>query len=172
MTAVADVLTNICLSIYEKFSIPDDIEALMVIGDEAIGGVSPAIDQDSAVYNDFFTSINGQLFEDEAPEYAVCPYAVYSIPSARDSYTFSEEYTNAGVQLFIYSENMDTSEIKRIYRYAVDLFDECTLIITGSTLVWMKEQNLMTGLEQHITINGTKKVLVYNIDFEVLTSLK
>ena len=175
MTAISDVLTNLCLSIYDKFvgdSTTDEIEGLMVIGDQPVGGAGPAIEEGAFVYNDFFESINGQLFEDIVPESAVYPYAVYNIPSASGFDTFSEEYTDASISLAIYSDDMDTSEIKLIYRYASDLFDECILVVTGSTLVSMKEQNLTTMLDNHITMDGTKTVLVYTIDFEVITSLK
>ena len=169
---LSDVLTNLCYSIYEKFTTPGDIEALMVIGDHGIGGVGPAVDQDSAEYSDFFTSINGQLFEDEAPDSAVYPYAVYSVTDTIDEYTFTEEFSRVNVRMSIYSDNMDTSEIKAIYRYAGDLFDDCTLVVTGSLLIWMKEENLTTMIDQHITPDGTKEVLVYTIDFEVLTCLR
>jgi len=174
MADVANVLENMCISIYEKFSLPtnDGITNIMVIGDHSIGGVGPAIDLSSDVYNNFFTSVNGQLFEDDAPFFATYPYAVYSIPSARSSYGFQEEYTYATFKLTIYSANMDSTEIKQIYRYASDLFDDCLMLIIGSYQIWMKEDNLTTMLDNHITPDGTKKVLVYTIDFEVLTQLK
>jgi len=151
MTSAADVLTNLCTSIYSKFA--DKTTAL------------------EAFHNDFYTSVNGQLFEDDAPLFAQYPYAVYSLPSVRKRYTFSEEETNTYLQLFLYSDNMDTSEIKLIYRYAMDLFDECSLSITGSSLVWMKEDNVMFGIDHQITQEGTKRVLTYTVNIEVLTSL-
>jgi len=172
MPALGNVLENMCLSIYELFATPNDIESLMVIGDHSMGGVGPAIDEGSAEYNAFYNSINGQLFENDASEYAVYPYAVYNIESTRSTYTFGEEYTTANIKLAIYSDNMDSDEIQLIYRYASDLFDDCLMVITGSYMIWMKEDNLTTMLDQHITDAGTKKVLIYTIDFEVFSELK
>ncbi len=174
MTENANVLTNLCLAIYSRFASETsavEIKNLAVIGDHAIGGVGPVVSESVSSHNDFYTSVNGQLFEDDAPEYAVYPYAVYNIQEANYFYTFTEDYTNAGIKLVIYSDNMNSFEIKQIYRYAGDLFDEYELIVTGSNLVWLREKTVMFGIEQHVTPVGTKKVLAYTIDFEVLTSL-
>lgn len=174
MTDNADVLTNLCLAIYSKFTAEtteDEISNLMVIGDHAIGGVGPVFSTVESFRNDFYLSVNGQFFKDEAQDYAVYPYAVYSIPDINNDYTFSEDFTNTHIRLIIYSDNMSTPEIKLIYRYATDLFDECEFAITGSGLVWMIEENATFGIEQHITLAGTKKVLSYTIDFEVKTCL-
>ncbi len=141
--ADADVLINLCTAIYTKFS----------------------------TSNDFNTSVNGQLFENEAPEGTEYPYAVYSIVSAPKEKTFSEEYTNTLIQLSLYSSNMDSTEIKNMYYQAKALFHEKELTITGSTLVWMKKETLITDIQEETTPGGTRKVRVYHVDFEVKTSL-
>ena len=149
MTDNADVLTNLCTALYSKFTAVD-------------GGGSQ---------NAFYTAINGQLFEDEAPEGTQYPYAVYSVIAAPKERTFTEIYTNILLQLSIFSSNMDSSEIKGIYQKAAALFDECSLSVTGSTLVWMREENLTTLVEEVTTPTGTDKVRAYHIDFEIKTSL-
>jgi hypothetical protein len=148
MTESGDVLAQVSKAIYTKFT-------------ATTGGAN----------NSFWTAVNGRFYEDEAPEGCPFPYAVYSIIFAPKERTFSEVYTNARIQLSIYSSNMDSSEIKDAYYKAGALFDECSLSITGSKLVWMREQNLNCIIEEHTTPSGTQAVRAYHIDFEVRTSL-
>lgn len=150
MTDAADVLTNFCTAFYSRFT------------DLDITGSN----------NAFFTAIGGQLFEDEAPVGTQYPYAVYSIVEAPKERTFTEVYTNMFLQFSIYSSNMDSSEIKGLYQKAIALYDECTFTITGSTLVWIREENLSTLVEDVTTPSGTDRVRTYHIDFDVKTSLK
>lgn len=149
MTDNADVLTNLCTALYSRFT--------------AVDGTGSQ--------NAFYTAINGQLFEDEAPAGTQYPYAVYMIVTAPKERTFSEIYTNITLQLSIFSSNMDSSEIKGLYQKAVALFDECQLSITGSKLVWMREENLSTLIEEVTTPTGTERVRAYHIDFEIKVSL-
>jgi len=144
----ADILTNFTTAFYSKFT------ALI-----------------ATVHNDFYLAVGGRLYDDEAPEGAVMPFAVYSIVSAPKEKTFSEEYTNFLIQLSIFSSAPSSSEIKLAYHYAHTLFDEQPLTITGSTLVWMRETNLATMKIDYTTLAGTTKVRHYAIDLEIMTSL-
>jgi len=121
--------------------------------------------------NDFNTSVNGRLFENIAPDGTSYPYAVYTIVSAPKEKTFSEEYTNTLLQLTLYSSNMDSTEIKNMYHYAHELFDEAEFTMVGSTLVWMRKELVVTDVQDEITPSGTQKVRVYDIDFDIRTSL-
>ena len=144
----ADIITNFSKAFYSKFT--------------ALTG---------GVHNDFYSAVNGQLYEDQAPEGSPYPYSVYLIVSAPKDKTFTEEFTDISLQLSIFSSASSSSEIKLAYHYAHVLYDECALTITGSTLVWMKETNLTPIIEDHTTPTGTQKVRHYAIDFDVLTSL-
>ena len=149
MTDSADVLTNFCVAFYSKFT--------------ALDGVGSQ--------NAFYQAINGQLFEDEAPTGTQYPYAVYSVVAAPKERTFTEIYTNILLQLSIFSSNMDSSEIKGLYQKAAALFDECSLSVTGSTLVWMREENLTTLVEEVTTQTGTERVRAYHVDYDIKVSL-
>jgi len=130
-----------------------------------------AIDTKFSTSNDFNTSVSGKFFENEAPVGTTYPYAVYSLIAAPKEKTFAEVYTNTLMDIVIFSSNMDSSEIKNIYYHAYDLFHECDLTITGSTLVWMKNTGLMTDIQEETTPSGTRMVRAYYMDFEVRTSL-
>jgi hypothetical protein len=125
----------------------------------------------TGVHNDFYNAVNGQLFEGQAPEGSVYPYAVYQIISAPKDRTFTEEYTDITLQLSIFSSASSSAEIKLAYYYASALFDECELTILGSTLVWMREMNMVPMMEDHVTPTGVQSVRHYAVDFEVKTSL-
>jgi len=148
MTDNADVISNLTAAFYSRFT-------------ALTGGVN----------NDFFNAVNGQLFEDEAPQGTLCPYAVYSVIAAPKEKTFSEEYTNTLIQLSIFSAASSSAEIKNAYFQAHVLYDEKPLTITGSTLVWMKETNLVVMREKVTNPDGTNWSRQYAIDLEVHTLL-
>lgn len=141
--ADADVLINLSTAIYTKFS----------------------------TENDFKTSVNGQLYENEADEDAVYPYAIYSLISAPKEKTFSEEYTNTYVEIKLYSVKDDSFEILNMYYQSTKLFHDCDLSVTGSTFIWMLKENLLTDIEEETTLPGTRKIRVYYIDYEIKTVL-
>lgn len=148
MTDSADVLTNVCTAFYSLFTALTD-----------------------GAHNDFYNAVNGQLYEDEAPSGAAYPYAVYQIIAAPKDKTFSEEYTDLLIQLSIFSNSTSSAEIKDAYYHAHNLYDDKTMTITGSKLVWMKETNLVTMTEEVETPEGISKVKHYAMDIEIKTSL-
>lgn len=149
-TEAYDVLANLSTAFYSKFT-------------ATVG----------AVHNNFYNDLGGRLYEDgNVPEDVVYPYGVYMIVAAPKEKTFAEEYTNILLQLSIFSSAQSSAEIKNAYAHASKLFDECSLSITGSTLVWFRETNLMCMTEDITTPSGTAMVRHYAIDFDVKTSLK
>lgn len=142
MTETADILTHLATAIMTKFS-------------------------GSA----FSTAINGRLFQDDADGTDISEgmYAVFSIVSKVSEKTFSEEYANILLQLDIFSAASSSAEIKDAYTKAKALFDECTLTITGSTLVRMMETNLVCMMEEYTTTTGLQKVRHYAVDYETMT---
>lgn len=119
----------------------------------------------------FNTLIGGRMFEDYSPEGVVYPYVVYSVVSSPKEKTFTEEYRNTAIQFSIYSSNSSSKEIKDIYAALSALYDDGSLTITGSNLVWMREENLVTTTEDVTTPNGIETVRAYHVDFEIRTSL-
>lgn len=167
-------LTDIIKAIYSKFtSIPQfwELEVAGAIGDHAIGVPDTSFPTD-IVHNDFYLAVNGQLFQNRAPEDAVYPYSVYSIDSGRTEYNFSDQYLDLQLNLFIYSDVMDSSIIKTLYRKAISLFDEQVLSILTSILIWMREEDVFSRIIEHVTKSGVKRVREYHIQFALYASLK
>jgi hypothetical protein len=122
--------------------------------------------------NAFYTAINGKLYEDRVPDGTDFPYAVYHIISSVKERTFTEELRDTLIQLSIFSTSMSSTEIKDLYYKAGDLFDEKALTITGSDLIWLREENLSTILTDETTPDGNNIIRQYIIDYSAYTSLE
>jgi hypothetical protein len=117
------------------------------------------------------SDVGGRIFLDQAPEGTEFPYIVFFVVSAVQYRTFTEKFTDALVQFSIFSDSPGAAEITTIYNDLKDLFDECSLSISGSTLVWMREENLTTVMDEITTPGGTVGVKHYAVDYEIKTSL-
>jgi hypothetical protein len=117
------------------------------------------------------TDVGGRIYLDRAPDNCEYPYCVYSIISAVPEKTFTEHYTNTLIQFSLFSASEGATEISTIYRDLKTLFDECSMTITSNTMVWMREQNLTTMIEDVTTVDGIQTLKHWAVDFEILTSL-
>ena len=121
-----------------------------------------------------FTYVGGRVYLDNYPEDEtppVFPHVIFSIVSSTPQKTFSEDYSNTTIQVSLYSASASMIEITAMHGYLETALDEVSLTITGSTLVWIKETNMMTLIEEATVLNGTTKIKHWAVDFEVLTSL-
>ena len=123
------------------------------------------------------TYVGGRIYLDQAPEGTVFPYVVFFVVAGTPDRTFTEHYTDTLIQFSLFSSSPGAMEITTMYANLKTLFDECALTIppTGEvtdTLVWMRESNLTTMVDDITTTEGTVSVKHWAVDFEVLTSLK
>lgn len=121
----------------------------------------------SALAND----VSGRVYLDQAPQGVEFPYVVFFIVSGTPDRTFTERYTDTVIQFSIFSDSPAATEITNIYKDLRALYDECTLTITSSSLVWMREQNLVTMVDDITTPDGTQAVKHWAVDFDIRTSL-
>ncbi len=121
----------------------------------------------SALSND----INGQLFKGRAPSNTRLPYIVFSVPSDAPQYTFTESFEGAIVLFDLYSDSISVLEISTMYADLKTLYDECSLTITGETLVWMREASVSTSVEDITTQDGIQQVKHWAVNFDVLTQI-
>ena len=121
----------------------------------------------SALAND----VSGRVYLDQAPQGVEFPYVVFFIVSGTPDRTFTERYTDTTIQFSIFSDSPAATEITNIYKDLKALYDECALTITSSSLVWMREQNLVTMVDDITTPDGTQEVKHWAVDFEIRTSL-
>jgi len=118
---------------------------------------------DSAVSND----VGGRCYYDTADSDDL-PRLVYSIVSGIPDRTFSELYHDVLIQFDLFSAlSAGKTEITTMYTDLISLLDECSLTITGYTLVWMREANITTMVEDLSALqDGSSVCLHWAIDFE------
>jgi hypothetical protein len=130
----------------------------------------------TAIYGKFANSalsadVGGRIFLDQAPDDCEFPYVVYFIVAANQEKTFTENFTNTLIQFSLFSASEGVTEITGMYADLKTLFDECALTIAGNSLVWMREQNLTTMIEDITTADASQRVKHWAVDFEIKTSL-
>lgn len=121
-----------------------------------------------AVGTDLYTDITGRLYKVRAPEKATYPYAVFMVVSNAPDWTFAESYENTIIQFSLFSATSGTTQIEDMYTHLKALYDDCTLTITGSTLVWMRRENAVLMVEDHTTPGGLIQVWHYAVDYHVM----
>lgn len=117
------------------------------------------------------TDVGGRVYLDEAPQGCQFPYIVFFVVTAVPDKTFTEHYTGTVVQFSIFSSSSSGVEISAIYNDLKALYDDCTFTITSNHLVWMREQNLTTMINEVTTVDGLQTVKHWAVDFEIKTSL-
>ena len=118
---------------------------------------------DSVVSND----CGGRCYYDTADSDDL-PRLVYSIVSGVPDRTFTELYHDILIQFDLFSA-LSAGKIEIITMYAdlISLMDECSLSITGYTLVWCREQNLVTMVEDLSALqDGSSIINHWVVDFE------
>jgi hypothetical protein len=118
---------------------------------------------DSTVSND----VGGRCYYDTADSDDL-PRLVYSIVSGVPDKTFTELYHDVLIQFDLFSAlSAGKTQITTMYADLISLMDECSLSITGYTLVWMREQNLVTMVEDLSALqDGSSICLHWAVDFE------
>ena len=118
---------------------------------------------DSAVSND----VGGRCYYDTADSDDL-PRLVYSIVSGVPDKTFSELYHDVLIQVDLFSAlSAGKTQITTMYTDLISLLDDCSLSITGYTLVWCREANLVTMVEDLSALqDGSSIALHWAIDFE------
>lgn len=118
------------------------------------------------------SDVGGRCYYDTADAGSGTPYLVYSIVSAVPDRTFSELYHDVIIQVDLFSAlSAGKTEITTMYSDLIALLDECALSITGYTLVWCRETNLITLVEDMSALqDGTSIMNHWAVDFEVRIS--
>lgn len=116
------------------------------------------------------TYVGNRIYLDRAQEGAALPYVVFFIVGVMPDKTFSEDYEDVYIQFSLFSSSSGVTEITTMYNYLIASFDECSLTITGSTLVWMKRSNLATMVEDVTINNAAVSLKHWAVDYNVLLS--
>lgn len=117
----------------------------------------------------FSSDVGGRVFLDQAPPGSEFPYCVFFIVSNVPEWQFKERYEDILIQFSLFSASEGATEITDMYTDLKTLFDDCSLTITGSTLVWFRRQNLITMVDEITVADATQAVKHWAVDYEVFT---
>ncbi len=96
------------------------------------------------------TDVGGRIYLDEARQGAELPYVVVSIVSNVPDDCFAKDGESVLVQFSLFSDSESVTEIGTMYTDLKALYDDCSLTITGYSLVWMRRQSLVTMYEDGV----------------------
>ena len=121
------------------------------------------------VDSDLYNTVNGRIYLDQAdsPDY---PRVVYSIISSVPDRTFSEKYSEILMQFSLFSaKSAGMAVMTTMYSDLISLLDEQSMDVTGDTLVWMREENLITTMETLTTPlpDGSNGIITWHVDFSI-----
>ena len=93
-------------------------------------------------YNDFYTSISGRLYDSQAIQDALYPYAVYQVISnVNPRLTFVEKMQESLIQFTLVSNVSSSLEVKNMLAYCKTLYNGATFTVVSNTLVYMVWEN-------------------------------
>ena len=122
----------------------------------------------------FLTSIGSRLRNGRAEDSETYPYCVFYLPISDDPQilsTFDRHYEDIDMQFSIFSDTHSPSEALTIYGYLIALYDDCTLSITGRTLIKMERTNHTLIPEDHTTPDGVQRVWHVPVDYKIVTKV-
>lgn len=131
--------------------------------------LTTAIFAKCAVGTALYTALGGRLYKQRAPEGTAYPYAIFFVVSDRADPVFAKGGEDVRVQFSLFSSASSSGDIEDAYTACKALYDDCSLTITGTTLVWMQRESASLMLEEHTTPTGTMEVWHYVVEYRVLT---
>ena len=117
------------------------------------------------------TAIGGRMYKGRAPDGATYPYVVYLLVSDVPDNTFQEDLERVTIQFSLFSSASSSTEVEDMYSYLKTLYDDCTMTITGETLLFMHRNSASLMVEDHATISGTVQVWHYAVDYLIMTKV-
>jgi len=121
-----------------------------------------------SAHNAFWTSVNGRLYNTEAPQEAEYPHAVFLHVSGIQADTFKSDVDEILIQFSIFSDSQSSVEVHDAMTNLKALFDDVTLSVTGGTVVQFVRQQEGLQKEDVDTPSGAQRVWHYHVDYRVV----
>lgn len=115
-----------------------------------------------------YAIIGDRLFKGRAPDGATYPYAIFMLISDVPADTFTEDLDDILIQFSLFSSASSSGEAEDMYAALKTLYDDCSLNISPTTLIWMKRENAILMVEDHTTPEGTQEVWAYHVDYNII----
>lgn len=114
-----------------------------------------------------YTDIGGRLYYGEAPAGAEYPYVTFNDYSSLPEYPYSKTIEKIYYDFNIFSSAAGRTEIEDILTHLRTLYDDCTLTVTGYTLIFFIREAVQKMREEHTTPSGTVGVWHYSQEYSV-----
>ena len=88
----------------------------------------------------FKNAITG-LYYSEAPQGTAFPYVVYHFITGIPNNTYTEKAENIIIEFLICSDKNSSSEIDTIYGHLDDLYNDCTLTVSGYNSIYVTRES-------------------------------
>lgn len=102
--------------------------AIMTLFNNAPGGT----------HNTFYTAIGGRLYLDEAPQGAIFPYCTMHIIAGSYDWQFKETFEDTLIQFSLFDFSPSAVTVENAFTNLKDLFDWCTLSVSGYGFLYMR----------------------------------
>jgi len=122
----------------------------------------------AGAHNSFWTSVNGRLYNTEAPAEAEYPYAVFLHVSGVQNDTFKNDVDEILIQFSIFSDKDSATEVHDAMINLKALFDDVSLMVTGGTVVQFVRQQDGLQREDVNTPSGAQRVWHFHVDYRVI----
>lgn len=133
--------------------------------------ISTALFGKCAVGTALHTALGGRLYKGMAPDGVAYPYAVYLLVSDVSNPTFTEQLEDMTIQFSLFSSASSSGEVEDLFTALKALYDDCSLTVTGETLLWCQRENATLMVEDHTTPDGTVAVWHYAVDYNIKTQV-
>lgn len=117
------------------------------------------------------TAVGGRIYKGRAPDGTEYPYVVYLLVSDVPDNTFAENLEDVLLQFSLFSSASSSGEVEDLFTNLKTVYDECTMTVTGETLLYMNRSNATLMVEDHTTSSGTVEVWHYAVDYNIKTKV-
>lgn len=114
-----------------------------------------------------YTDIGGRLYYGEAPEGAEYPYVVFNDFTSLPEYPGTKTIEKIYYDFNIFSSAVGRTEIEDILTHLRSLYDDCTLTVSGYTLIYFIRETVQKMREDHTTPAGTIGVWHYSQEYSI-----
>ncbi len=118
-------------------------------------------------HNSFYNDIGGRLFNSEAPEGTEYPYCIFHHIVDTQIDTFDSYIDNIIIQFSIFSNKSSSVEVHDAMSHLKNLFNDCSLAISGGTMVSFYRTS--DGLErEEVITQGEQAIWHFHCDYNAV----
>lgn len=92
-------------------------------------------------HNALYTALSGRMYKGIAQQTVTFPYGIYWLIVGNHSWTFNTKFENMTFNFSLFSKNNSSSEIEDLFINLKALYDDSTLVVSGSEFVYCRRES-------------------------------